>query len=67
MADVERGTCALHPCSKERTSLQHPIPWALTFTSVLFLGWGADYEFEFLSDCDYTPTQLETLWSMLTG
>ncbi len=28
------------------------------FRNILFLGWGADFENEFLNDCDFNPTGL---------
>lgn len=43
-----------------------PLPTS-QYRNVLFLGWGADIEKEFLNDCDYDPSKLANLLVRANG
>ena len=43
------------------TDALYPHILEVKFRNILFLGWGADFEKEFLNDCDFDPTELKNI------
>ena len=43
------------------TDALYPHILEVEFRNILFLGWGADFEKEFLNDCDFDPTGLKNI------